>query len=564
MTYTRSLNSELITGTLLEVGGGYSSDKRSVTATRCLKDYKINLVGQPVSIITFTNVKNSFDVMRDLAAGIAVSAEIYPRITGSVGIKYANYAKEDKYSQTYNFIFQAELGDAVLQIKDYGTSVLNAFGLAAYQVGAAQFRKSCGDQLVVQQKLGAKLYVTLKLIFSNIEDKTTFALALGGKLDLLALTIDLKLQFQAQLENKNINLNLEIAAYQEGGNVMQLASIFNKSGSGDYYALNCDIRDLDDCENIISGIIDYAKGDFKEQIIFDQGQIVGNPSIISSIYMNYTQIGLAGSESVVNETIANLRVKLGVEYFKLTEARGYLHNLLYFSRINEMSGNNANSTSMPNLGYKNFSLDLSTMNLQDSIGEVVSGYWTWSPTQIFIAMRLTLIESLKIIMSKLSILESFDIGILKCYEEPEQCQVYPDDRVVNYTLIDGFKKAYQVISTCDGKNYGRFALPIDEGIYQENTKFEISQDIITYSMATYMINIINVTTKQIRIDMIQNELSRADRVYCATLPPKPDFAAVAVYETDFEGQCAEMICPSGGLGPDLSAHVVFIEAQSPL
>lgn len=519
------------------IGIGYSTDKSMVTGLSCLKSYNIDIIGTVESSATFGNQYTSFDIAKSFGFDISAGAKVFPFITGSVAATYAQYIQESRYSQTYNFLYQVNLGKATLNIDDYGLDVLNPFGLAAYLAGPKAFREACGDKFVVQQSLGARLYVTVKLNFATVADQKSFSVAVGSKVNLLIIEVDVQLKLKTMIEQKNLNLNLEVAAYQDGGDVIRLATIFNKTQGGAYYVMGCDVFNMAPCQEVINGTVNYAKLDFKDQIKHNNGIITGFPSSVGDVYASYTSIGLEHTNSTVTDKIAQTRLEMLGNYSQHTQEKEFLTNLLYNSDTQQNNNTYKLFDGAPNLGF------------------TVPAYWSWSPNYIFTPIQLTLGKILNIITDNILLLQS-DIGIPLCYQNPPACSP-PQLQIVDHDLIKAFKKAYQIIAVCNEKTYNGYALPIDKNIYQETACFD--QEI--YFTVQYIMEPRNITTGEIGVSIVKDELTKQS-FNCGSIWPKENQDTFVLYETTMVGVCGRVMCPDSVAAS--STYMMFIEIETPI
>lgn len=500
------------------IGIGYSTDKRTITGTSCLKDYKADVIGSVGSSVIFGDATTSRDITKSFAMDMSVTAVFLVIFKGTVSASYAQYIQESRYSQTFNFVYQINMGSRTLNINDYGPNTLNPFGLAAYMAGPQAFREACGDKFIIQQSLGARLFATVKLNFATTADQKSFSAAVGGGVDLLVLTLDIQEKLSVMIEQKNINMNIEIAAYQDGGDVIKLATIFNKVPGGAYYVTSCDISDMKPCIAVVNALINYAKLDFKDQIHYYDDKY---STSLGEVYESYTSIGLNATNSTVTHDISRIRMEMVGNYTLLTQERDFLNNLLYNSAIHQN-----NDT------YKLF-------DEAPNIDRAVPAYWSWSPDEIFTPIHITLSKTLNSIMSNILLLES-DIGIPLCYTNPAAC-ITPSLQRVDYDLINSFKQAFQIIALCNNTAYNGYAFPIDKNVYQEEARFENPE---IYFTVRYFIELKNVTTGEIDVSIVTNELTK-EAHYCRSMLPKENQDIFLVYEDTFVDYCGNALCPVG-------------------
>lgn len=555
----------------MTLGHSFSTDKNSLIGTKCLKDLPKKLIGSSSSIISFSDAVDGSYVAKDLGLGFEAEGVVYPLILGSAGFTYAKYVQDNNYSKTFNFVYKVEFGSYNMIINEYGTHNLNEFGVSAYEIRTQAFREACGDKFVVQEKLGAKLYLSMKLNFASICDKMSFSLSVGGKLDLLALTIDIKLKYKQMIEQQNLNFNLEIAAYQEGGNVLSLSNIFSKTKQGEYNLMNCDaVSNIDACIETLQGVLNYAKSDFAKQIHYDQGIVNGDYAVVNRIYQEYAALGLRTSKSAITPEIIEIRNMMLSKYANFTKTKDFINNLLYHSEFPK----NNNQTAIDEPGYKEFGVSLATSNIEKYWNDFnkTTGYWTWNPQQIFTAERFSLKESLNIVNSNLMLLDSSEVGIPGCFNDPDLCSKKNIDNLVDpdYRSINFFKKSYQIIAVCDdNKPYGRYFLPIARDIYQEKSKFIIMRENTTSEViSSSKIKISHNNDQTINLDLFSNELDKKSSNCQNHLSADSSFDGIALYRAELgnDNICAKAMCGFASEKSNLlgSISLLLIELDSPI
>jgi len=291
-------------------GGGYSTDGQMPTFLQCLKEYNSTFVGGGKSVvyfsdsISFNELQRALNIEVDEKASIGIFSE-------DASANYARHIQDDNYTQSFYYAETINLPTKVIQIEDYGTDALGNIGKSVYAQGPNKFREVCGDQVIKQLGLGAGLYVTLRIEFHTHSDKETFSSNIDVTLGDLGSASS---SISSVISKYNLQANLELSALQIGGDITQIAKIFNNS-CGDHYCItSCSFSNLSACQGIIDGVITYAMNNFPQQIDFQDGKVLGSAEITSYTYMPFTVLGLDVGPSILNSTIIDARAKLGETY----------------------------------------------------------------------------------------------------------------------------------------------------------------------------------------------------------------------------------------------------------
>ena len=149
----------------------------------------------------------------------------------------------------------------------YGRAgALTPDGLRAYGSGDKpdpDFGITCGDMFINSFKVGAQLVLSIKLKFSSHEKKKEFDLKFGANYASFAsISIDIK----KVVDQTNSTGSMTILAYQNGGNPVELAKVFNSTCGTGYCAASCSMLKLTDCDSAITGLLKYAINVFPTQV----------------------------------------------------------------------------------------------------------------------------------------------------------------------------------------------------------------------------------------------------------------------------------------------------------
>jgi hypothetical protein len=395
----------------LFIGGGYSSDMQSATGLLCVKDDKYSYDGQSKSIIQFGKSMSFDEIEKKLAVDISVSGSI-DMFSGSASAEYARDIQSDDYSESFYYIEQVLLPSKILS-NMFGKKALTDVGLDAYESDPThtQFRLSCGDQFIQQTPLGANLFVTMKVHFASLRDKETFHAHASGGGTMGSVEGDI----QNIYNQYHIGGSLEMAAYQIGGQPAHLAQIFTKQ-KDHYYITTCDFNHLQDCSNLIDGVIGYAQGDFEKQVDFQGGQPTPYAAPLSYKQMSYSRIGVDAGMPVVTPEIEAARGDLSKLYIDNTKQSAFIDHLL--------------------------------------------GSWLASSFTATAQGRLS--QAQRDLHDNLSILEDQRNGVIACYLTPDRCLAIKQTILTKLKPIDQYQPIITEFNTAynNGGGHDSFMLPL--------------------------------------------------------------------------------------------------------
>ena len=330
---TKSVSSALSINTFFDafpyqlLGGGYSSDMQ-MAVMPCINLDSINFQGNS----SYSGFSSSYDFNQLLDELLLNTAEhpsnLWIFASNSEAV-YARYANDTIYTISYHFASTVSLPQRVLVLTGNGTAALNSFGLGAYNQGADIFRAVCGDEVVVKETPGAKLFLTMKMTFDKLADKNLFSSQLP------ATFTDINTGYKTiatLLQSHAANGNLQLISYQYGGDATQLSKILALNANGKGYALTtCSFDQITDCQGTVQAILGYAENYFPYQVSFS-GETSGNAVPISFTYMNFTDLGLNVGSSVWNPAVKEELNQLVQQYLDLS-AQNILVNKVMQSEI---------------------------------------------------------------------------------------------------------------------------------------------------------------------------------------------------------------------------------------
>lgn len=278
------------------VGFGFDSRSNFPLTIGCLKN------SEDPSAVVYSNPSSSFSLSSevsssDVADTLGVSASgkgSYGPFSGSFKARYAKETIEKKNSLNFNFM-QSFDASATQKNPGFGTGALSEDGKAAYAAGAELFANYCGDSYVDKANVGGLLIVSAEIDFGSTSQKESMGAEVKASMAGLG---SVKAAFDKARSLGATNAKLKISAIQLGGNASHLIDVLgNPDASGKYAAVECSGGNTDACSAFVNKIIDYARGDFKKTIDFD------NPNdkkadyyyVFNSHLKKFKDIGVAAS-----------------------------------------------------------------------------------------------------------------------------------------------------------------------------------------------------------------------------------------------------------------------------
>lgn len=173
----------------------------------------------------------------------------------SASANYLHETIDNEYKMNFTYL-QTITGEATLDIGYGEEDVLNKNGKLALADGVNAFQKACGDSFVSGAQAGVVFSVNLQVVFKSAVEKHKFEAAMDADIGGIG---NIKAKLENARDQSKVSGNIVISAIQMGGNPENLAKIFNKKSEGGYYASTCSMDNLDDCNQIINGSLDYAQ-----------------------------------------------------------------------------------------------------------------------------------------------------------------------------------------------------------------------------------------------------------------------------------------------------------------
>ncbi|MBX9597710.1 MAG: hypothetical protein K2X04_03935 [Burkholderiales bacterium] len=327
---TKYLNAAPIDG-WVKLGLGIFSPTGVPGAAICLKDG---------SNVSYTNGTGHLSLSSNVTQS-QLQSYFNQSIDGKVGWSIfstsasSNFIREtqdDQYSR--NFKYLQDFGwNASIMPQYYGTDNLTPAALSAYNKSPADFINFCGDSFLNSAYAGVILGVNVKIHFNSNVDKQKFDNSFGaGALGFGSLTSAIK----ASPVYSSMNAIIDVEAVQIGGMPDKLANIFKASKEG-FYVSSCSFKTINDCDQIINGVIGYAQS-LSQQVRDGNGKIVPeNLTYYNPSTEKYTDLGIDLTTPIPSRDIVVAQTDLQTLYNDTSKYQTFVNhyiNSTLMSRFN--------------------------------------------------------------------------------------------------------------------------------------------------------------------------------------------------------------------------------------
>lgn len=323
----------------LVIGWGYDTNlKMSAYDTPINNWQSLPIIYRDLqSQIRFNNVVDLESLAEDLNVDISLSSG-WGRFSTDASAGYLRHISETDYTDSFTYsekFFATGILDTSLLEPG-----IQSFTPAAQKIcqsdptcraGIAPFTDRYGDAVIKALPLGALLDVNIQIKFNNRKHKEVFNESISGGIGSLFHASE---QIRHAVEKSGAKGSLELSARQIGGDPSELATIFKQAPGGSYYITTCNLDSLDSCENVIGGILDYAKGKFAEQIKFKDGKPQGILSVVGKLEpMPYSVLFNLTKPEAPGREIIEARIELAKLHDNVTSKKNFVDHILSSATI---------------------------------------------------------------------------------------------------------------------------------------------------------------------------------------------------------------------------------------
>lgn len=166
------------------VGKGFNSIT-GLVADRCLENEKSKFIYEPTSRVSYEENLNSEQLLNKLGIGVNATIPIQASgvpVTLSPEMRYSIESSSSGLSRTSNVTIEIVRGYNTLSSVQNSNFKLKNEQFKNLRGNKAEFFNSCGDEIVVKQKLKAQLIITAKFNFLDSKTKSEFEAAMGASI----------------------------------------------------------------------------------------------------------------------------------------------------------------------------------------------------------------------------------------------------------------------------------------------------------------------------------------------------------------------------------------------
>jgi hypothetical protein len=265
LTSTTSLAEHFLPSTAYEskavLGKGYDTKKEQFVGDCVTGD--VEYVGAQESSINFERSLSQEETSNMFGFSVGGKAR-YGMISGSASAKFARESQADSYSESTVYMALYNFKNA--KLKFTGPTPIGTRAMGGNTHTWERWEQTCGHEFVEQIKLGAKIFISAKIDFATKEDKQSFSAQFNIKGPAFSASSELKKA--SKFFGKTAAIS--IRAYQLGGDVSRLSSIFSKHSAASiqngatpvgpqiHSLLTCSFDKMDACLELLDTALSYA------------------------------------------------------------------------------------------------------------------------------------------------------------------------------------------------------------------------------------------------------------------------------------------------------------------
>lgn len=305
--------------TELTEGLGYSSDSLMPAPAICYNPILTKRTKQTSEInfdnsYNFDKITDKFNISSNFNVGIG-NFQI-----GAL-FSYLKEHEETSFSESFNY-FQKITGNVEMYYSYKSEDLLNDTGKKIYENGENPlFRILCGDRLISSYEEGAALIFSLKLVFKDSSQKSEFKTKVNFPFGNI---LNISPEIEKITKKQNLGGVLKISGFQLGGDPTQLSRIISLKTS------TCSLNKMEDCQDMIKTMIDYASNEFPKQFKNEDGKWTSSLVPLGQFTKDFSvdEFGVKLAKSFVDEKVLKLRYDL-VGIFQKAKFNFFHVNFIY-------------------------------------------------------------------------------------------------------------------------------------------------------------------------------------------------------------------------------------------
>lgn len=308
------------------LGQGYDIHKEEFVG-RCVLG-TAEFAGNQESRIAFERSLDQSTMQRELGFEVGVRAR-YGLFSGSAAAQFASESSASDYADVTIYSHTVTFKNAKLRFPGL-ESGLTPEGQAAKGSREGPYVGdnwpiTCGHEFVSQITLGAKLLISIKVEFSTREEKQSFS----AEFSFNGPPVSVKASLRQASKKFGKRASLSVQAYQLGGDVRRLASIFSTS-SGPAPIVMASLDNPEAVLGTLDAAVRYSSQDFPAQIdpnIALESPI--GPAQLSYITSPWQELGLYSPPALIAAGVVEARRLLSAAFERHAAYQRRLTRILY-------------------------------------------------------------------------------------------------------------------------------------------------------------------------------------------------------------------------------------------
>ncbi len=273
------------------LGQGYINERQDLVG-ECLTGEPV-FEGSPEASVLYTSSISEQQLASELGVSVGGKARL-GLISAGASASFFNASRSDAYSisaiYTGTYFFKNRIFKNPQLKPEYKNYVDG--------LNSEKWREACGEEFVVQQSLGAKLFFSIRIDFLSEQERSSFAANFSFDAPFASVNTSVSQAMSGLSKRTRVTINV----LQVGGKVDRITEIFrakvgtdeNSEGTSKAYRfVQCSSGQLEQCKSVLEQAISYAtdtRNGFPSQISPDflsNPQSDGGPAVLSSITRSY-------------------------------------------------------------------------------------------------------------------------------------------------------------------------------------------------------------------------------------------------------------------------------------
>ncbi|MES2504690.1 MAG: kelch repeat-containing protein [Myxococcota bacterium] len=223
------------------LGQGYNSERQSLAGECVTGD--VVLEGRPEASISYSTSISEQQLASELGFEVGAKARL-GLLAASASTNFYNASKSDEFSISAIYTGSYFFKNRVLRHPKVLRDIRNA----------ERWREGCGDEFVVQQTLGAKLFFSIRIDFLNEQEKNSFAARFSFDAPFASASAEVERATTSLSKRTKVTINV----LQLGGHVDRVTEIFGNKDQSAYQVVQCSSGQFEHCKAVLEKAVEYA------------------------------------------------------------------------------------------------------------------------------------------------------------------------------------------------------------------------------------------------------------------------------------------------------------------